>query len=214
MAKPKKGPSFRFSLILTGALGIIAGAVIGGISAIILQAAGVVVAPILVIGWGIGVATGSISMKFGFSNIIERGNLGTSIFFWGAGCATVGAVIGGIIGTFLLPPGLGTLFGSLIGAGIGAGFAVVSGFFIRMCVWNCEEAPEIWKDVTVDELDSIDTSRQLQGLGPSRGKKQAYSPTYTPSTGYQRSFLGSVLPLPPDSISQTQGHKTVTPNSW
>lgn len=144
-------------------------ACVGVLIGLVVFIAPIPVAPMLFIGWCAGAAFGLSAMKSGFSNIFGEGGVATSSMFWGGGLAVIGAIIGSIVGTFLLP-GLGTLsgasVGALMGTGVGLGVALVSGPLIRLGTWLYDAY--IAQPLQLpNEPTDINVTKQMKGLGVS-----------------------------------------------
>lgn len=141
-------------------------ACVGALVGLIVFIAPIPVTPMLFIGWCAGAAFGLSAMENGFSNILGEGSVVTSSLCWGGGLASIGAVIGGIVGTFLLP-GFGTLSGAaagaLMGAGVGAGVALVTGPLIRFSTWLYDR----YKAQPSQEPKHVHVANQMAGLGKS-----------------------------------------------
>lgn len=105
--------------------------------------------------------------------------------FIGGGAFTsggVGAIIGGLIGFFLLP-GLGALMGSVVGACIGAGVGLLISGIIASVFWNSTSLNIIKTHESNTEIQGVDAGKPYKEYS-EKGEEPIHSPPLfsTPTT--------------------------------
>lgn len=130
--------------------------------------AAIPVFPPLMILWCVGAGFGISALYNSFTTPKES----LDLVWWGIALGTIGAVIGGILGTLLLP-GYGTLLGfaigSLTGAGVGVGFSGLSYLITRVIQNFCcpSEEDETYFNHPLNELgEHCESSKELHSESP------------------------------------------------
>lgn len=140
--EPSKGEHFLWSA-LKALFWAGLGAAVGLIVYFTAPAVVVVPAGMLLVGWFAGVGFSLSALKSGWTNLVEESGWFKSFFFWNASGGTLGAVIGGIAGTFIPVPGIGTFYGALIGAAVGGFVAGVTHALIEKFIeWRSSQPHE------------------------------------------------------------------------